>query len=87
MDSRLKSILKALGLALLLLLLVNVVSFCFALAANDWQAAEWQFRFKHGAFFINGEPHGILFGTNGASLFILAAFAFFYWNDRSGNKA
>lgn len=73
MDKNFKSVLNALGLALLVLLLVNLIAFGIDVARHGI-GENWSFRFKHGVFYLDERPSGLVFGSPQATWLMLVVF-------------
>ncbi len=88
MNKNLKTILNCIGIALLALLIVNLISFGFDLIQNG-MGENWYFRFKHGVFYSNDKPAGLIFGSAKANGFMFLIFIIFiifmFRNFRKGN--
>jgi len=76
MMDNLKVIAKCIGIALLALIVVNFIIFGFELKYTRSLGDDWSFKFKHGAFYIDGVTRGMLFGTTKATIFLLVTFSY-----------
>lgn len=73
MNNTLRVVLRGIAWAIAALLIVNLLGFGVELILNGIPD-DWSFRFKHGTFFINGEPTGLVFAQRNANIFMALVF-------------
>jgi hypothetical protein len=80
-----KTLLKALGYAILTLLVVNLIYFIIELNTTNL-SNEWSFAFKHGTFKINEQLIGLkLWSSKANGLMILVFSVTLFKEYRKGN--
>lgn len=85
MDKNLKSILKAIGFAVIALLVVNLVYFLIELS-NTNITESWSFVFKHVNFYLNQKSVGLeLFSSNANGLMIIVFISIIIIESKKGN--
>ena len=84
MNKTLRLILDCIGIAVLALFIVNLSLFGFELIKNGI-GDNWSFLLKHGVFYSNGNPIGLVLGSPKANGFMLLIFLLnVTWNYRKG---
>ena len=85
MNKNLKTILKAIGFAVIALLVVNLVYFLIELSNTDI-AESWSFAFNHGNFYLNQKPVGLeLFSSKANGLMMIVLIAVLIFEFKKGN--
>lgn len=73
MGRQLVILLGCIGMALISLLIINFIMFGLEVAETGL-GQYWEFRFKHGVFYLNDEPVGLALGSSGAYIFLFVVF-------------
>ena len=84
MNKTLKLILNCIGFAVLALVIVNLALFVFEIIKNGI-GNSWSFSYKHGVFYSNGNPIGLVLGSFQTNGFLALTFLLrFIWSYRKG---
>lgn len=74
-DDNLKSVLKGLAYTALSFIGLNFILFLYKILVKGIQQT-WSYNYKHGSFYLDGEPAGFVFGSDQATLFLTSVFFF-----------
>lgn len=78
--------LKAVGMAILLFMVVNLIGFLYLLFQHGWPEGS-NFAFKWGSFYLNGQTTGPVLGSTNATFLMFATFCYFLYRFVEKQKA
>lgn len=85
MDNDIKAGLQCLGMTAIAFILLNLAATLIKVVQSGI-GDTWTFNFKHGSFYIDGEPAGFILGSPQATLVMTFVFFFYaYKNYKKGN--
>lgn len=73
MNSNLKVVLNCIGITILVFFIVNLIVFGVEIYQNGL-SENWSFKLKHGTFYLDGNPTGMVLGSSRANSFLAVFF-------------
>ena len=80
MDKDIKALLRCLGMTALAFISLNLIALIITVIIYGL-GETWTFNFKHGSFYIDGEPAGFIYSSPQAILIMTLVFFFYAYKE------